>query len=169
MGRKRVNKYPIAFRQMAMERMKTCGSVSALADELGVHRTVLYHWQRQQEAGHDGTPSSAIRGLRKEVRDLKRLLAEKTVEADFFRSQLIGRLPKTLFDFSVIVCHCHARALSPEPSPPVLLAPTPPRTPDRARSRDPRSRLHTIPGYGCSDLPSGHSTPPGLTPLFRRL
>ena len=88
MGKKRVNKYPIAFRQMAMERMKTCASVSALADELGIHRTVLYHWQRQQEAGHDGTPSSAMRGLRKEVKDLKRVLAEKTLEADFFRGAL---------------------------------------------------------------------------------
>ena len=88
MGRKRVNKYPVAFRQMALERMKNCASVSALADELGVHRTVLYHWQRQLEAGHDGTPSSAIRGLRKEVKDLKRLLADKTLEADFFRGAL---------------------------------------------------------------------------------
>ena len=88
MGRKRVNKYSIAFRQMALERMKNCASVSALADELGVHRTVLYHWQRQLEAGHDGTPSSAIRGLRKEVKDLKRLLADKTLEADFFKGAL---------------------------------------------------------------------------------
>jgi len=87
-GKKRVNKYPVAFRQMALERMKSCASVSALADELGVHRTVLYHWQRQLEAGHDGTPSSAIRGLRKEVKDLKRLLADKTLEADFFRGAL---------------------------------------------------------------------------------
>ncbi len=66
MGRKRVNKYPIVFRQMALERMKNCVSVSALADELGVHRTVLYQWQRQLEAGHDGTPSSVIRGLRRQ-------------------------------------------------------------------------------------------------------
>ena len=50
MSPKRVNKYPIAFRQMALERMKNCASVSALAEELGVHRTVLYHWQRQLEA-----------------------------------------------------------------------------------------------------------------------
>src|SRR5215467_9811932 len=81
-GKKRVNKYPVAFRQMALERMKNCASVSALAEELGVHRTVLYHWQRQLEAGHDGTPTSAIRQLRKEVRDLKRVLAEKTLEAE---------------------------------------------------------------------------------------
>jgi transposase-like protein len=88
MSPKRVNKYPIAFRQMALERMKNCASVSALAEELGVHRTVLYHWQRQLEAGHDGTPTSAIRGLRKEVRDLKRVLAEKMLEADFFKGAL---------------------------------------------------------------------------------
>ena len=73
---------------MALERMKNCASVSALAEELGVHRTVLYHWQRQLEAGHDGTPTSAIRQLRKEVRDLKRVLAEKTLEADFFKGAL---------------------------------------------------------------------------------
>jgi transposase-like protein len=88
MARKRVGKYPIAFRQMALERMKTCASVSALAEELGVHRTVLYHWQRQKEAGHDGTPTSAVRELRREVRDLKRVLAEKTLEADFFKGAL---------------------------------------------------------------------------------
>lgn len=78
MAKKRVNKYPIAFRQMALERMKSCARVSALAEGLGVHRTVLYHWQRQTEAGNDGTPNSAVRELRREARDLKRVLAEKT-------------------------------------------------------------------------------------------
>lgn len=29
--------------------MKDCSSVSALADELGVHRTILYQWQRKLE------------------------------------------------------------------------------------------------------------------------
>jgi hypothetical protein len=54
MARKRVGKHPIAFRQMALGRMKTCASVLALAEALGVHRTVLYHWQRQKEAAHVG-------------------------------------------------------------------------------------------------------------------
>jgi hypothetical protein len=45
-AKKRVGKYALSFRQMAMEQMKDCPSVSALAEELGVHRTVLYHWQR---------------------------------------------------------------------------------------------------------------------------
>ncbi len=42
-------------------------SVSALAEELGVDRTVLYQWQRQKDAGHEGTPTSAVRELRKEA------------------------------------------------------------------------------------------------------
>ena len=45
---KRVGKYPMAFRQMAVERMRHCGSVWALAQELGVDRTALYHWRRLQ-------------------------------------------------------------------------------------------------------------------------
>jgi transposase len=93
-ARKRVGKYPVAFRQMALERMKTCASVSALAEELGVDRTVLYHWQRQKESGHDGTPTSAVRELRKEARDLKRVLAEESLEVDFFK----GALQKSRLD-----------------------------------------------------------------------
>lgn len=83
MAKRRVGKYPEAFRRMAQERMKNCTSVSALAEELGVHRTVLYHWQRQSEAGDEGAQSKAtspVRELRKQIRDLKRLLAEKTLE-----------------------------------------------------------------------------------------
>jgi transposase len=88
-ARKRVNKYPEAFRRMALERLKNCASVSALAEELGVHRTVLYHWQRQaSEQGTDATASSPVRELRKQVRDLKRVLAEKTLEVDFFKGAL---------------------------------------------------------------------------------
>jgi transposase-like protein len=89
-AKKRVGKYPLSFRQMAMERMKDCPSVSALADELGVHRTILYQWQRQME--HSGETSaratSPVRELRKQVRELKRVLAERSLEADFFRGAL---------------------------------------------------------------------------------
>jgi len=87
---KRVGKYPLSFRQMAMERMKDCASVSALAEELGVHRTVLYHWQRQLAAAGDSSAraTSPVRELRRQVRDLKRVLAEKTMEVDFFTGAL---------------------------------------------------------------------------------
>ena len=89
MGRGRVGKYPEAFRRMALERMKDCASVSALATELGVHRTVLYHWQRNLDPSDEGaTKHSSVRKLRKEVRELKRVLAEKTLEVDFFKGAL---------------------------------------------------------------------------------
>jgi len=68
-----------------MERMRDCPSVSALADELGVHRTILYQWQRKLEHTGEGSArvTSPVRELRKQVRDLKRVLAEKTLEVDF--------------------------------------------------------------------------------------
>jgi len=70
---------------MALERMKHCESVSALAEELGIHRTVLYHWKNHLKAIEGGVADSPIRELRKQVRDLKRVLAEKTLEVDFFK------------------------------------------------------------------------------------
>jgi transposase len=89
-GKRRVNKYPKAFRQMALERMRSCGNISELAKELGVDRTVLYHWKDQSDPGEesDRVGHSPVRELRKEVRDLKRVLAEKTLEVDFFKGAL---------------------------------------------------------------------------------
>jgi hypothetical protein len=48
-ARRRVGKYPEAFRRMGLERMRNCASVTALADELEVRCTVLYHWQRNAD------------------------------------------------------------------------------------------------------------------------
>jgi transposase-like protein len=75
---------------MAVERLKDCASVSALADELGVHRALLCRWQRKVEGldGRGSTATSLVRELRKQVRDLKRVLAEKTLEVDFFKGAL---------------------------------------------------------------------------------
>ena len=91
MGKKKVNKYPTAFRKMALERMKTCASVTELTAELGVHRTQLYKWRDLIEPVDDGKgppANSEERELRKEIRDLKRVLGEKTLEADFFKGAL---------------------------------------------------------------------------------
>ena len=76
---------------MAVGRMRDCPSVSALAKELGIDRSNLYEWQRQLE--HSSSESSArvtspVRELRQEVRKLKLVLAEKTLEVDFFRGAL---------------------------------------------------------------------------------
>src|SRR6266851_5759125 len=82
-------KYPEAFRRMAVERMRNCANVCALAEELGIHRTVLYHWYRQAgRQATDATATSPVRELRKQVRRLSKLLGEKTLELDFFRGAL---------------------------------------------------------------------------------
>jgi transposase-like protein len=90
-GKKKVNKYPQAFRKMAMERLKTCRNVTELSSELGIHRTQLYKWRDQMEPVDDGLdpPSNSHeRELRNEIRELKRVLGEKTLEADFFKGAL---------------------------------------------------------------------------------
>ena len=86
--KKRVNKYPRAFKLMAMERMKKCENVSELAKELGIDRTVLYHWRNHLKMIEGGAADSPVRELRKQVRVLKRVLAEKTLEVDFFKGAL---------------------------------------------------------------------------------
>ena len=91
MGKKRVNKYPKAFRKMALERLKNCQNVTELSAELGIHRSQLYEWRDQMEPIEDGQGPPANcreRELRKEIRDLKRLLADKTLEVDFFKGAL---------------------------------------------------------------------------------
>ena len=91
MGKKKVNKYPMAFRRMALERLKSCRNASELAAELGIHRTQLYKWREQMEPIDDGqgAPSnSRERELRKEIRELKRVLGEKALELDFFKGAL---------------------------------------------------------------------------------
>jgi transposase-like protein len=61
------------MRAMAMERLKNCANVTALSKELGINREVLYKWRARQ---------------RGEVDELKRLLAERTLEVDFFKGAL---------------------------------------------------------------------------------
>jgi transposase-like protein len=90
-GKKRVNKYPTAFRKMALERLKSCRNATELAAELGIHRTQLYKWRDQMEPIEDGpgpAANSGERELRKEIRELKRVLGEKVLEVDFFKGAL---------------------------------------------------------------------------------
>lgn len=89
--KKKINKYPAGFRKLALERMKACRNVSELSVELGIHRTQLYKWRRLLEATDDGLnppANSQERALRKEIRELKRVLGEKVLEADFFKGAL---------------------------------------------------------------------------------
>ena len=92
MAKKRAaGRYPKAFRKMAVERLKSSDNIVALAKELGVHRRLLYKWRDQIEPIDDGEPpplNGRERELRLKVEQLKRLVADKTLEADFFKGAL---------------------------------------------------------------------------------
>jgi transposase-like protein len=46
-GKKRVAQYSTKFRRIAVQRMKGCSNIAALAKELGVERRSLYLWREQ--------------------------------------------------------------------------------------------------------------------------
>ena len=93
MAKKRaIGRYPKAFRKMAVERLKGCDNIVALSEELGVHRRLLYKWRDQFELVDSSAGAPALNPreatLRKEVDRLKRVLADKTLEVDFFKGAL---------------------------------------------------------------------------------
>ena len=91
MAKRRVGRYPNAFRKMAVERLKGCENVLALARELGIHQRLLYKWRDRLEPIDDGEAppeNGKERELRLQVAQLKRLVADKTLEADFFKGAL---------------------------------------------------------------------------------
>jgi transposase-like protein len=77
---------------MAVERLKSCDNIVALSAELGVHRRLLYQWRDRLEGveGDEESPPGKSResALRKEISQLQRVLAEKTLELDFFKGAL---------------------------------------------------------------------------------
>jgi transposase len=94
-GKQRVGRYPLEFRRMAVARMSKTDNISALAEELGINRDLLYRWRGQLEA----TPATETASsepaedprdtrLREENRLLKSALAEKSLEVDFFKGAL---------------------------------------------------------------------------------
>ena len=91
MAKKRVRRYSDEFRQMCVERLKQSENIVELAKELGIHRRMLYRWRDQLEsvAKKEGSaPPSPEAKLRHEVSQLKRALADKTLEVDFFKGAL---------------------------------------------------------------------------------
>jgi transposase-like protein len=91
-AKRRVGKYPKKFRQMAVERLKTCDNIVELSQELGVHRRLLYKWRDRCDpcdSGEEPPPGNSREStLRKEINQLKRVLLDKTLELDFFKGAL---------------------------------------------------------------------------------
>jgi transposase-like protein len=86
-----VRRHTNEFKQKCVERMKQCDDIGALAKELDIHRRMLYRWRDQLdpvEKRAGPPPHSREARLRQEVNRLKRALAEKTLEIDFFKGAL---------------------------------------------------------------------------------
>lgn len=91
-------RHTVEFKRQAVERMKTCENIEALARELKVQRKLLYTWKYQFEGRPE--PRHANLGiaaedrkqkqLQDEIAKLKSALADKTLEIDFFKSALLG-------------------------------------------------------------------------------
>jgi transposase-like protein len=88
--------YSIDFKRRAVERMRKCDNVAALARELRLPRNLLYIWKHQVEGRPDprradlsqSTQTRTEQKLREENRLLKEALGEKSLEADFFAGAL---------------------------------------------------------------------------------
>jgi transposase len=90
-GRQRVGRHPMRYRRMVVERMKRCNNITELAKELGLERKLMYTWRDQLDPeARDERPAIETREekLEREVRRLKRVLADKTLEIDFFKGAL---------------------------------------------------------------------------------
>jgi transposase-like protein len=95
-ARRKWDRRSAEFRQRALERMKTCQNVKALAKELGVARQQLYWWRQQAERRQKPSEPGAtedprdrrIRELEKKVGELQGCIGQKTLELDFFAGAL---------------------------------------------------------------------------------
>lgn len=100
--RKREKKYSLEFQQAAVERMKTCTNVAALARDLQVRRKWLYAWRmeldpewadRGLELAAPAPPELAEERRRTEelserIRQLERLAGQQALDLNFFKAAL---------------------------------------------------------------------------------
>jgi transposase-like protein len=93
-GRRR---YSEKFKGKAVALTQEWNNITALARHLGIDRKMLYQWKWQQEGRATRKPlpfttKAAERGrwetLRRENEHLKRRLAERSLEVDFFKGAL---------------------------------------------------------------------------------
>ena len=68
--------------------MRGCANIVGLARELGICRRVLYNWRDRLDQTSPRPARSREMILRKQILKLKRLLANKTLEVDFFKHAL---------------------------------------------------------------------------------
>jgi transposase-like protein len=94
--RKKRQQYGNEFRQQAVERTNACGNIVGLARELGICRRALYNWRERVEETDSPPGRTRELILRRQILRLKRLLANKTLEVDFFQTCLAKSRSSTL-------------------------------------------------------------------------
>jgi transposase-like protein len=82
--------YPSALRQTAERRLARGENVRKLARELGVNWRTLYRWRDRfnPTVNRPEGSSAETEALQQKVQRLSQLLAEKTLEVDFFKGAL---------------------------------------------------------------------------------
>ena len=87
--------HPEELRALAIRRFRSCQNVAQLAREIGIPRQTLYRWvdeSERVEADEDGglvqVANDRESRLRKRIVLLKHVLADKTLEVDFFKGAL---------------------------------------------------------------------------------
>ena len=89
-------RHSVEYKRQAVERMKGCDSIHALARELGVERKLLYTWKYQFEGRPEpryanlAETAEQLREskLKLETQRLKEALGQKTLEIDFLKGAL---------------------------------------------------------------------------------
>jgi transposase-like protein len=88
-------RYAREFKRKVVLMMKTAPSIPKLARELGLYKNQLYKWRRELDGLQEEmsswpaeSPPRREPGLEAKNSRLKKMLAEKVLEADFFKSAL---------------------------------------------------------------------------------
>ena len=89
-------RHSVEFKKQAVDRMRKCDNIEALARELQIERKLLYTWKWQLEGRPEAryadlsetAEQKAERKLREENQRLKEALADKSLELDFFKGAL---------------------------------------------------------------------------------
>src|ERR1700758_5636104 len=89
-------RHGVEFKRQAVERMKGCDNILALARELQVESKLLYRWKNQLEGRPEPRHANLAQNaeqrqesrLKQENQRLKEALGEKSLEVDFFKGAL---------------------------------------------------------------------------------
>ena len=95
--KKKRRRHSATFKREAVARMRDCPNILALARELGIDPKSLYEWKWREEGRPNpkalplttrAAQQGSLETLRRENAHLKRVLAEKALEVDFFKGAL---------------------------------------------------------------------------------